>query len=110
MRLIIICVVMAISAAAAAASEAAAASPRQGCPSGSDLMTVTTINATITTPGFEQAVADFDASGNGDGLLCVHLLPDAAAKHTPFTPVFLLTDNTVGNPNSEVVETPTPRP
>ena len=73
-------------------------------------MTVTTINATITSPGFEQAVADFDAFGNGDGLLCVHLLPDAAAKHTPFTPLFLLSDNTVGNPNSEVVNTPTPRP
>jgi|SRR4026209_1841819 hypothetical protein len=83
---------------------------RLGCPAGYDLMTVEQINATLTTSGFEQAVVDFDALGNDDGYLCVHLLPGAAAKKTPFDPLMILRDNTVGNPNSEVVIDPRTRP
>ena len=83
---------------------------RLGCPAGYDLMSVARINATLTTPGFEQAVIDFEAQGNNDGYLCVHLLPDAAAKHTPFDPLMILRDNTAGNPNSEVVNDPRARP
>ena len=83
---------------------------RLGCPAGYDLMSVERINATLTTPGFEQAVIDFDVQGNNDGLLCVHLLPGAAAKNTPFDPLMILGDNTVGNPNSEIVNDPRPRP
>ena len=89
---------------------AAAPAERLGCPAGNDLMSVARINATLTTPGFEQAVIDFDAQGNNDGYLCVHLLPDAAGKNTPFDPLFLVGDNTVANPNSEVVNDPRPRP
>ena len=91
---------------------AAGAAPqeRSGCPAGYDLMTVEQINATLTTSGFEDAVSDFDAQGNDDGYLCVHLLPDAAAEKTPFDPLFILGDNTVGNPNSEVVAVPRSRP
>jgi len=81
-----------------------------GCPAGDDLMSVSRINATITTTGFEQAVIDFDAAGNGDGYLCVHLLPAAAGKKTPFDPLFLVSDNGQGNPNSLVVNEPQPRP
>jgi hypothetical protein len=83
---------------------------RLGCPAGYDLMSVERINATLTTPGFEQAVIDFDAQGNDDGYLCVHLLPGAAAKNTPFDPLMIVRDNTVGNPNSDVVNDPRPRP
>ena len=83
---------------------------RLGGPAGYDLMTVERVNATLTTPGFEQAVIDFEMQGNDDGYLCVHLLPGAAAKHTPFDPLMILRDNTVGNPNSEVVNDPRPRP
>ena len=83
---------------------------RLGCPAGYDLMTVERINSTLTTPGFEQAVIDFDAQGNNDGYLCVHLLPAAAAKNTPFDPLMILVDNTVGNPNSEIVTDPRQRP
>ena len=83
---------------------------RTGCPAGDDLMSVARINATITTPGFEQALIDFDAAGNGDGYLCVHVLPDAAGKKTPFDPLFLASDNTRGNPNSIVVNDPRLRP
>jgi hypothetical protein len=82
----------------------------KGCPAGYDLMSVQQINATLTTPGFEQAVIDFDAQGNDDGYLCVHLLPAAAAENTPFDPLMILTDDSVGNPNSEVVNDPRPRP
>ena len=91
---------------------AAGAAPEEhlGCPAGYDLMSVEQINATLTTPGFEEAVSDFDAQGNDDGYLCVHLLPDAAAKNTPFDPLFIVGDNTVGNPNSDVVNVPRPRP
>ena len=89
---------------------AAAPAERLGCPAGKDLMSVARINATLTTPGFEQTVIDWDAQGNNDGFLCVHLLPDAAGKNTPFDPLFLLFDNTVANPNSEVVNDPRPRP
>jgi hypothetical protein len=81
-----------------------------GCAAGDDLMSVERINATITTPGFEQALIDFDAAGNADGYLCVHVLPDAAAKTTPFDPLFLASDNTRGNPNSVVVNDPRVRP
>ena len=73
-------------------------------------MTVEQINLTLTTTGFEEAVSDFDAQGNNDGYLCVHLLPDAAAKKTPFDPLMILVDNTVGNPNSAVVNVPRSRP
>ena len=83
---------------------------RLGCPAGYDLMSVERINATLTTAGFEQAVIDFDAQGNDDGYLCVHLLPAAAAKNTPFDPLMILRDNTVGSPNSDVVNDPRPRP
>jgi hypothetical protein len=83
---------------------------RLGCPAGYDLMSVERINATLTAPGFEQAVIDFDAQGNDDGYLCVHLLPGAAAKNIPFDPLTILRDNTVGNPNSDVVNDPRPRP
>jgi len=56
-------------------------------------------------------VIDYDAlSGNGDGYLCVHILPDAAGKRSPFSPYFALTDNTVANPNSDVVDTARSRP
>lgn len=91
---------------------AASSAPEEhlGCPAGYDLMSVEQINATLTTPGFEQAVSDFDAQGNNDGYLCVHLLPDAAAKKTPFDPLMILVDNTAGNPNSAVVNEPRPRP
>jgi hypothetical protein len=91
---------------------AAGAAPgeRLGCPAGYDLMSVERINATLTTSGFEQAVIDFDTQGNNDGYLCVHLLPDAAAQKTPFEPLMILADNTVGNPNSAVVNDPRPRP
>ena len=73
-------------------------------------MTVERINATITTPGFEQVVIDFDAAGNNDGLLCVHLLPAAAGKNTPFDPYFIVSDNVGANPNSVVVLDAQPRP
>jgi hypothetical protein len=91
---------------------AAAADPADhaGCPAGDDLMSVERINATITTPGFEQALIDFDAAGNGDGYLCVHVLPGAAGKKTPFDPLFLASDNARGNPNSVVVDDPRSRP
>ena len=88
----------------------AAPEERSGCPAGYDLMTVEQINLTLTTPDFEDAVSDFDAQGNNDGYLCVHLLPDAAAKNTPFDPLMILADNTVGNPNSVVVNAPRSRP
>ena len=71
-------------------------------------MTVEQINLTLRTTGFEEAVSDFDAQGNNDGYLCVHLLPDAAAKKTPFDPLMILVDNT--NPNSAVVNVPRSRP
>ena len=109
MRLITICAMGAVLAATTA-SIGAAGSDKQGCPSGSDLMTVTRINLTITSAGNEQSLIDFDLAGNADGLLCVHLLPDAAAKHTPFSPLFMVSDNTVGNPNSVIVDIATPRP
>jgi hypothetical protein len=92
---------------------AAGAEPGEhlGCPAGDDLMSVERINATITTPGFEQVVIDLDALlGNDDGYLCVHLLPGAASKNTPFDPLFLVADNTRVNPNSVVVNDPRPRP
>jgi hypothetical protein len=101
----------AVAAGLIGTNAAAAPAERLGCPAGDDLMTVERINQTITTPGYEQAVIDYDAlSGNGDGYLCVHLLPDAAGKKTPFSPYFALTDNTVANPNSAVVDTARPRP
>jgi len=99
-----------VAAVLVMAATAGAQSERLGCPAGYDLMSVATINATLTTPGFEQAVIDFDALGNNDGYLCVHLLPGAAAKHTPFDPLMILGDDTVGNPNSQVVNEPRPRP
>ena len=40
---------------------------RLGCPAGYHLMSVARINATLTTPGFDQAVIDFEADAN-DGL------------------------------------------
>ena len=92
------------------AASGAAPTDHAGCPTGYDLMTVEQTNATLTTPGFEQAVIDFDVQGNDDGYLCVHLLPAAAARNTPFDPLMILRDNTVGNPNSDVVNDPRPRP
>jgi hypothetical protein len=103
-------IVVGASGLATFGTAAAQSAEHLGCPAGYDLMSVARINATLTTPGFEQAVIAFDAQGNDDGYLCVHLLPAAAAKNTPFDPLMILGDNTVGNPNSDVMNDPTPRP
>jgi hypothetical protein len=99
-----------VAATAGLIMAGAARAERLGCPAGSDLMSVEQINDTLTTDGFQDAVSDFDAQGNDDGYLCVHLLPDAAAKNTPFDPLMILRDNTVGNPNSTLVNEPRPQP
>jgi hypothetical protein len=113
MRRHIVAITVGFVAVALVGASVAGAAPREkaGCPGGFDLMTVERINATITTVGFEQVVIDFDAAGNNDGLLCVHLLPPTAGnKDLPFDPLFKVSDNVGANPNSVVVLEAQPRP
>jgi len=104
-----VALVIAGAAGLIATTAVAAPPPKVGCSTGDDLMTVTQINNTITTPGYEQVVIDFDLAGNADGLLCVHILPDAAGKKTPYDPYFAVRDN-VKNPNTTEVSIPRSRP
>jgi len=53
-------------------------------------MTVKEVNKTIVAPGFEDAIVAADA--NGDGYLCIKLVPnDGGPKQ--FDPAFLYVDN-----------------
>src|SRR4051794_39541696 len=104
-----VALVIAGAAALIATTAVAAPPPKFGCSTGDDLMTVTQINNTITTPGYEQVVIDFDQAGNADGLLCVHILPDPAGKKTSYDPYFVVRDN-VKNPNTTEISIPRSRP
>ena len=75
---------------------------KAGCPAGWDLMTVERINATITTPGSEQVLIDFDAAGNNDGYLsciCSRRRPPRTLRSTRCSS----SATTWGNPNNVVV-------
>jgi hypothetical protein len=71
----------------------AATEPVKGCANGYELMSVKEINKTITAPGFEDAIIAKDA--NGDGYLCIHIIPnDGGPKQ--FDPAFVYADNHTG--------------
>ena len=98
-------------------SPAAAADPVAGCGKGNPMMTVgdglAMIDWRIYTPEERAELEPLFrelVDVNGDGYLCVHLLPAAAGKKTPFDPLFRVSDNGQGNPNSLVVNEPQPRP
>jgi hypothetical protein len=64
----------------------AAPEPAAGCSNGYELMRVNTVLRTITAPGFEQSIKDFDA--NADGYLCIKIIPNEGGP-PQFDPAFL---------------------
>jgi hypothetical protein len=66
-----------------------------GCSAGYDLMTVQAVNDTLTEPGYEPYIIAKDATGNNDGYLCIHVIPNDGGPKK-FDPAFVYTDNHTG--------------
>jgi hypothetical protein len=76
-------------AVAALLPSTATATSTGGCPTG-DSWQLVTIESIGFNPSTAAGIPSLD--GNGDGLTCIHYLPN----NPRFTPAFVFRDNTVG--------------